>query len=107
MLRALGNEGKADVYRDTCLRQILTLTGQSDVRRHHCSPSWNKKRRVVVKVEWHPDDFCPRVGFIVTNLSRPAERVRPDKPKCSAAIASPWPNKAHENLRWQRPSGGI
>ncbi len=70
MLRALGNEGKAAVDRDTCLRQVLTLTGQSDVRRHHCSPSWNKKRRVVVKVVWHPDDFCPRVGSIVTNLSR-------------------------------------
>ncbi len=37
--------------------------------------SWNKKRRVVAKVEWHPGELCPRVGFIVTNLSRPAERV--------------------------------
>ena len=24
---------------------------------------------------WHPGDLYPRVGFIVTNLSRPAERV--------------------------------
>ena len=30
---------------------------------------------VVVKVEWHPGELYPRVGFIVTNLSRPAERV--------------------------------
>jgi len=37
--------------------------------------SWNKKRRVVAKVEWHPGELVPRVGFIVTNLSRPAERV--------------------------------
>ena len=37
--------------------------------------SWNKKRRVVAKVEWHPYELHPRVGFIVTNLSRPAERV--------------------------------
>ena len=37
--------------------------------------SWNKKRRVVAKVEWHPGELYPRVGFIVTNLSRPAERV--------------------------------
>jgi hypothetical protein len=37
--------------------------------------SWSKKRRVVAKVEWHPGELYPRVGFIVTNLSRPAERV--------------------------------
>src|ERR1700731_3759012 len=30
---------------------------------------------VIAKVEWHPGELCPRVGFIVTNLSRPAERV--------------------------------
>ncbi len=24
---------------------------------------------------WHPGELYPRVGFIVTNLSRPAERV--------------------------------
>ena len=29
----------------------------------------------MVKVEWHPGELYPRVGFIVTNLSRPAERV--------------------------------
>ena len=37
--------------------------------------SWDRKRRVVAKVEWHPNDLYPRVGFIVTNLSRSAERV--------------------------------
>ena len=29
----------------------------------------------MAKVEWHPGELYPRVGFIVTNLSRPAERV--------------------------------
>lgn len=37
--------------------------------------SWSKARRVVAKVEWHPGELYPRVGFIVTNLSRPASRV--------------------------------
>ena len=37
--------------------------------------SWDRKRRVVAKVEWHPGELHPRVGFIVTNLSRSAERV--------------------------------
>jgi hypothetical protein len=50
------------------------------VRRYYASfsyqaGSWDRKRRVVAKVEWHPDDLVPRVGFIVTNLSRAAERV--------------------------------
>jgi hypothetical protein len=37
--------------------------------------SWTKPRRVVAKVEWHPGELYPRVGFIVTNMSRPAENV--------------------------------
>ena len=43
--------------------------------------SWDRKRRVVAKVEWHPGELHPRVGFIVTNLSRPAERVVAMRPK--------------------------
>ena len=29
----------------------------------------------MAKSEWHPNELHPRVGFIVTNLARPAERV--------------------------------
>jgi hypothetical protein len=36
---------------------------------------WTKPRRVIAKVEWHPGELYPRVGFIATNVSRPAERV--------------------------------
>jgi Transposase DDE domain group 1 len=51
-----------------------------EVRRYYASfayqaGSWKKPRRVVAKVEWHPGELCPRVGFIVTNLARPAERI--------------------------------
>jgi len=51
-----------------------------EVRRYNASfsyraQSWNKSRRVVAKVEWHPNELYPRVGFIVTNLARSAERV--------------------------------
>ncbi len=51
-----------------------------EVRRCYASfgyqaQSWKKPRRVVAKVEWHPGELYPRVGFIVTNLARPAERV--------------------------------
>jgi len=37
--------------------------------------SWGCARRVVAKVEWHKGELFPRVGFIVTNLGRPAKRV--------------------------------
>jgi hypothetical protein len=37
--------------------------------------SWSKPRRVVPKVEWDPGELYPRVGFIVTNLARPSERI--------------------------------
>ncbi|WP_280817681.1 IS1380 family transposase [Parasedimentitalea maritima] len=30
--------------------------------------SWDKPRRVIAKVEWHPSELFPRVGFVVTNL---------------------------------------
>src|SRR5713226_6312912 len=51
-----------------------------EVRRYYASftyqaQSWNKPRQVVAKVEWHPGELYPRVGFIVSNMSRPAERV--------------------------------
>jgi Transposase DDE domain group 1 len=51
-----------------------------EVRRYFASfsyqaQSWGKPRRVMAKVEWHPGELYPRVGFIVTNLARPAERV--------------------------------
>jgi len=55
------------------------------VRRYYASFSyqagtWDTKRRVVAKVEWHPDQLYPTVGLdplrgsSVTNLTRPAER---------------------------------
>jgi hypothetical protein len=51
-----------------------------EVRRYFASfsyqaQSWNKSRHVVAKVEWHPGELYPRVGFIVTNLPRSAEGV--------------------------------
>src|SRR5919112_2774166 len=36
---------------------------------------WTRPRRVVAKIEWHQGELYPRVGFIVTNLTRPNRRV--------------------------------
>src|SRR4051795_9626905 len=51
-----------------------------EVRRSYASfryqaQTWSRSRRVVAKVEWHPGELYPRVGFLVTNLCRPPERV--------------------------------
>src|SRR6516164_3211539 len=51
-----------------------------EVRRYFASfsyraQSWNKSRHVVAKVEWHPGELYPRVGFIITNLPRSAEGI--------------------------------
>jgi hypothetical protein len=51
-----------------------------EVRRYYAgfryqAQSWSKPRHVVAKVEWHPGELYPRVGFIVTNLARSAEGI--------------------------------
>jgi hypothetical protein len=50
------------------------------VRRYYAcfsyrAASWNKARRVVAKVEWDPGQIFPTVGFILTKMTRPPERV--------------------------------
>ena len=52
----------------------------NDVCRYHANfscqaASRTKRRCVVIRVEWHAGKPYPCVGFIVTNLWRPAERV--------------------------------
>ena len=51
-----------------------------DIRRSYANftyqaGSCTKPRRIVAKVEWHPGELYPRVGFIVTNMARPTENV--------------------------------
>ena len=37
--------------------------------------SWDKPRRVIAKVEWHPGELFPRVGFVVTNMPMEADWI--------------------------------
>ena len=37
--------------------------------------SWKRKRRVVAKIEHHPGEFFPRIGYIVTSLNWTNKRV--------------------------------
>src|SRR5262245_19473650 len=54
------------------------------------------------KVEWHPGELYPRVGFIVTNLSRPAERVVVFYNK--RGTCEQWIKEGKGAIKWTRPS---
>ena len=64
--------------------------------------SWKTPRRVVAKVEWHPGERYPRVGFIVTNLSRPTVRVVAFYN--GRGTAEQWIKEGKNAARWTRLS---
>jgi hypothetical protein len=64
--------------------------------------TWANARRVVAKVEWHQGELYPRVGFIVTNLTRLAERVT--KFYNGRGTAEQWIKEGKLALRWTRLS---
>ncbi len=64
--------------------------------------SWSKPRRVVAKVEWHPGELYPRVGFIVTNMARPAENVVAFYNK--RGTCEQWIKEGTGAIRWTRLS---
>jgi Transposase DDE domain group 1 len=78
-----------------------------EVRRYYASfsyqaQSWKTPRRVVAKVEWHRGELYPRVGFIVTNLSRPAERVVGFYNQ--RGTAEQWIKEGKNAMKWTRLS---
>ena len=64
--------------------------------------SWTKPRRVVAKVEWHQGELYPRVGFLVTSLTRPAQRV--SRFYNGRGTAEQWIREGKQALRWTRLS---
>jgi hypothetical protein len=77
------------------------------VQRFHASfgyqaGSWSRKRRVVAKVEWHPGELTPRVGFIVTNLTRPANRIVAFYNQ--RGTAEQWIKEGKNAVKWTRLS---
>jgi Transposase DDE domain group 1 len=68
----------------------------------HQAQSWTRPRRVVAKVEWHQGELYPRVGFVVTNLKRPAERV--SRFYNGRGTAEQWIKEGKNALRWTRLS---
>jgi hypothetical protein len=77
------------------------------VRRFYASfpyraQSWSRARRVVAKVEWHAGELYPRVGFIVTNLRRPAKKVVPFYN--GRGTAEQWIKEGKNAVKWTRLS---
>jgi hypothetical protein len=62
----------------------------------------HKPRRVVAKVERHPGELYPRVGFIATNLARPAERVVAFYNQ--RGTAEQWIKEGKGTIKWTRLS---
>src|SRR4030081_2894242 len=79
----------------------------NEVRRYYATfiyqaGSWTKPRRIVAKVEWNPGELYPRVGFIVTNMSRPSENVVAFYNK--RGTCEQWIKEGKGAIRWTRLS---
>ncbi len=64
--------------------------------------SWDRPRRVVAKVEWHWDELLPRVGFIVTNMTRWSKKVV--KFYNGRGTAEQWIKEGKYAVKWTRLS---
>ena len=74
----------------------------NEVQRFHANFSyqaatWTKPRRVIAKVEWHPGELYPRVGFTVTNMSRQAEYNK-------RGTCEQWIKEGKGAIKWTRLS---
>ena len=64
--------------------------------------SWDRARCVVAKIEWHPGELFPQVGFIVTNLTSRSEFVVNFYNQCGTA--EQWIKEGKYTMRWTRLS---
>ena len=69
---------------------------------HYQAKSWDRRRRVVAKVEWRANELFPRVGFIVTNLAWQARKVV--KFYNGRGTAEQWIKEGKNAVRWTRLS---
>jgi hypothetical protein len=60
------------------------------------------RRCVIAKFEWHPGELYPRVGPIIANLARPAERVVTFYNQGSTA--EQWIKEGKKAIKWTRLS---
>ena len=90
----MGRFETAVLTRPDNLDALMDLSGRA--------ASWDKPRRVVAKVEWHRGELFPRVGFIVTNLRRDAERVV--RFYNGRGVAEQWIKEGKNAVKWTKLS---
>jgi len=64
--------------------------------------SWQRERRVVAKVEWHAGELFPRIGFIVTNLTKHSKNVM--KFYNGRGTAEQWIKEGKNAIKWTKLS---
>ena len=64
--------------------------------------SWDRPRRVIAKVAWHPGELLPRLGFVVTNLTWSPQKVV--KFYNRRGTAEQWIKEGKHALNWTRLS---
>jgi hypothetical protein len=64
--------------------------------------SWSHPRRVIAKIEWHPGELFPRVGFIITNLAISGKHVVAFYNK--RGTAEQWIKEGKGAIKWTRLS---
>jgi hypothetical protein len=104
-IRISANESLEWEIADLLLRPPGRPSRRPLVRRqsfHYQAGSWRKPRRIVAKVEHHPGELFPRVGFIVTNLSLPSRSVVRFYNKRGAA--EQWIKEGKQATHWTRLS---
>ena len=83
---------------DSPVKELITFSATFSYR----AESWDKPRRVVAKVEWHPCELFPRLGFIVTNLTwSPSNVVEFYNGR---GTAEQWIKEGKHALKWTRLS---
>ena len=83
---------------DSPVKELITFSATFSYR----AESWDKPRRVVAKVEWHPCELFPRLGFIVTNLTwSPSNVVEFYNGR---GTAEQWIKEGKHALNWTRLS---
>src|SRR4051812_43250103 len=95
------------IWQNQSAEEVGQVVGRPphEVRRSYASfryqaQSWSCSRRVVAKVEWHPGELYPRVGFLVTNLCRPPERVVAFYNQRGTAVQ--WIREGKNAVNWTR-----
>lgn len=71
---------KKNAVLEGCIAHRLIRPSMTKVQRfyedfQYQAASWDRPRRVIAKIEWHPGELFPRLGFIVTNLPMEPDEV--------------------------------